>query len=129
MKKVEIKGIVPPILTPMHEDESVNLQELRNQVNRLIDAGVHGIFPFGLIRSRSCRRALFCLCFPFISRSRISVRVVFIHKFQKALLIIEAVLVKSEKFVSVTACLIFFYSSAADLGSEFLVFFIGSFQL
>ena len=47
MKKVEIKGIVPPILTPMHEDESVNVQELRNQVNRLIDAGVHGIFPFG----------------------------------------------------------------------------------
>lgn len=44
---VEIKGIIPPIITPMNEDESVNEQELRNQVNRQIEAGVHGLFPFG----------------------------------------------------------------------------------
>lgn len=43
----EIKGIIPPIITPMNEDESVNEQELRNQVNRQIEAGVHGLFPFG----------------------------------------------------------------------------------
>lgn len=43
----EIKGIITPIVTPMREDESVNVEELRNQVNRLIAAGVHGIFPFG----------------------------------------------------------------------------------
>ena len=30
MKKVEIKGIIPPILTPMNDDESVNVSELRN---------------------------------------------------------------------------------------------------
>ena len=42
-----LRGIIPPILTPMNEDESVNEMELRNQVNRLIDAGVHGIFAFG----------------------------------------------------------------------------------
>lgn len=47
MKEVEIKGIIPPILTPMHEDESIHTEELRNQVNRLIKAGVHGLFPFG----------------------------------------------------------------------------------
>ena len=47
MKKVAIKGIIPPILTPMNEDESVNEKELRHQVNRMIDAGVHGIFAFG----------------------------------------------------------------------------------
>ncbi len=48
MKKVEIKGIIPPIVTPMNpEDESVNIPELRNQVERQIAAGVHGIFPFG----------------------------------------------------------------------------------
>ncbi len=47
MKKVEICGIIPPILTPMNEDESINEKELRRQVNRLIEAGVHGIFPFG----------------------------------------------------------------------------------
>lgn len=43
----EIKGIIPPILTPMNEDESINETELRNQVNRQIEAGVHGLFPFG----------------------------------------------------------------------------------
>ena len=47
MSKVEIKGIIPPILTPMHDDESINEAELRHQVNRMIDAGVSGIFPFG----------------------------------------------------------------------------------
>lgn len=44
---VEIKGIIPAILTPMKEDESINYDELRRQANRLIDAGVHGLFPFG----------------------------------------------------------------------------------
>lgn len=44
---VEIKGIIPPIITPMNEDESINEQELKNQVNRQIEAGVHGLFPFG----------------------------------------------------------------------------------
>ena len=42
---IEIKGIITPILTPMREDESINEEELRSQVNRLINAGVHGIFP------------------------------------------------------------------------------------
>ena len=43
----DIAGIIVPILTPMNEDESVNEQELRRQIDRLIDAGVHGIFTFG----------------------------------------------------------------------------------
>lgn len=47
MKKTAIKGIIPPILTPMNPDESINEKELRHQVNRMIDAGVHGIFAFG----------------------------------------------------------------------------------
>ena len=47
MKNVELKGIITPILTPMNEDESVNLDELCKQIDRLIDGGVHGIFPFG----------------------------------------------------------------------------------
>lgn len=42
-----LKGIIPPIITPMNEDESVNEEELRNQVNRLVKAGVHGLFPLG----------------------------------------------------------------------------------
>lgn len=47
MKNVELKGIVVPIVTPMNEDESINTEELRRQVNRQIEAGIHGIFPFG----------------------------------------------------------------------------------
>ena len=44
-----LKGIIPPIIiTPMNEDESINEPELRRQVNRLIEAGVHGLFPFSL---------------------------------------------------------------------------------
>lgn len=47
MKHLEIKGIIPPVVTPMNADESVNIPELRNQVERQIAGGVHGIFPFG----------------------------------------------------------------------------------
>ena len=47
MKKVEIKGIIPPIVTPMHEDESINTEELRRQVDRQIENGVHALFCFG----------------------------------------------------------------------------------
>lgn len=49
MKNCEIKGIIPPILTPMNNDEeqTVNHAELRNQVERLLAGGVHGLFPFG----------------------------------------------------------------------------------
>ena len=36
MKKVELKGIITPILTPMKEDESINTEELRNQLERLL---------------------------------------------------------------------------------------------
>lgn len=43
----ELKGIVVPIVTPMNEDESINFEELRCQVDRQIEAGIHGIFPFG----------------------------------------------------------------------------------
>lgn len=47
MKNVELKGIITPILTPMNQDETVNLDELCTQIDRLIEGGVHGIFCFG----------------------------------------------------------------------------------
>jgi len=48
MKPVEIKGIIPPVITPMDpRDESVNIPALRDQIERQIAAGAHGIFPFG----------------------------------------------------------------------------------
>ncbi|WP_130836126.1 4-hydroxy-tetrahydrodipicolinate synthase [Lachnoclostridium sp. Marseille-P6806] len=47
MKNLDIHGIIPPVLTPMYEDESVNYEELRKEIDRLIEGGVHGIFCFG----------------------------------------------------------------------------------
>ncbi len=49
MKTSDIKGIIPPILTPMNDDaeQSVNHSELRNQVERMLKGGVHGLFPVG----------------------------------------------------------------------------------
>lgn len=48
MKNVELKGIIVPIVTPMYpETEDVNIPELRNQIERQIAGGVHGIFTFG----------------------------------------------------------------------------------
>lgn len=49
MKTSEIKGIIPPIITPMNDDneQTVNHEELRRQVERQIESGVHGLFPFG----------------------------------------------------------------------------------
>jgi 4-hydroxy-tetrahydrodipicolinate synthase len=41
------QGIITPILTPLTENEKFNEQEMRNQINRLIDAGVSGIFALG----------------------------------------------------------------------------------
>ena len=48
MKDTVIKGIISPIITPMIPgDESVNIPELRNHIQRQIAGGVHGIFTFG----------------------------------------------------------------------------------
>lgn len=41
------QGIITPIVTPMAEDESINLKELRVQVNRQIASGVNGLFCLG----------------------------------------------------------------------------------
>lgn len=43
----DIKGIIVPIVTPLYEDESLNLEELRKQIDRMIEAGIDGIFCFG----------------------------------------------------------------------------------
>lgn len=46
MKTSDIKGIIPPVITPMNDDaeQTVNHEELRKQVERLLAGGVHGIF-------------------------------------------------------------------------------------
>lgn len=44
---MNIKGIITPTITPMYEDERINIKSLEEQVERLIESGIHGIFPLG----------------------------------------------------------------------------------
>jgi 4-hydroxy-tetrahydrodipicolinate synthase len=45
--KIELSGIIPPILTPTDTRDRVDEPALRRSVRRLIDAGVHGLFVGG----------------------------------------------------------------------------------
>lgn len=44
---MELRGIIPPIATPMQANEDLDLPRLRWFLDYLIDAGVHGIFVLG----------------------------------------------------------------------------------
>ncbi len=44
---MKLNGIVSAIITPLNEDETLNEDELRRQINRQIDAGVAAIFCLG----------------------------------------------------------------------------------
>jgi len=44
---IVFKGIVPALITPMTQDEEIDEAGLRVLVDRLIDAGVHGLFVLG----------------------------------------------------------------------------------
>jgi 4-hydroxy-tetrahydrodipicolinate synthase len=44
---IKLQGIIAAMITPMGEDESINENGLRILVNRLIDAGIHGLFCLG----------------------------------------------------------------------------------
>jgi 4-hydroxy-tetrahydrodipicolinate synthase len=40
-------GIIPAMVTPLHRDESLNIDALRRLTNHLIAGGVHGVFSVG----------------------------------------------------------------------------------
>ena len=44
---IQPKGIIAAMSTPFFQDETLNEAELRHQVDRLIAAGLHGIFTLG----------------------------------------------------------------------------------
>lgn len=44
---MEIKGIIPAMVTPLDAGEELNEEALRQLVNYLIEGGVHGLFPVG----------------------------------------------------------------------------------
>jgi 4-hydroxy-tetrahydrodipicolinate synthase len=44
---MQLAGIIPPIATPLDEDEKVDENALRSLVRYLLRSGVHGIFVLG----------------------------------------------------------------------------------
>jgi 4-hydroxy-tetrahydrodipicolinate synthase len=42
-----IRGIIPPVVTPMKPNEDVDIPRLKTHIDRMIAAGVHGIFVLG----------------------------------------------------------------------------------
>lgn len=44
---IELNGIVVPIVTPVDENEKIDEERLRKQVNFVIEGGVNGILAFG----------------------------------------------------------------------------------
>ena len=60
-------GIIVPILTPMHADERINEPALRNHIDRMLEGGVHGLFPCGTngegyILSEGEKEEVFAIC-------------------------------------------------------------------
>ena len=44
---IKPNGIIAAMVTSLHEDETLNESEIRNQVNRQIEAGVDAVFCLG----------------------------------------------------------------------------------
>src|SRR5665647_1111001 len=43
----DLKGVIPPIVTPVDAEENVDEQGLKNVIDYVLDGGVHGIFVLG----------------------------------------------------------------------------------
>ncbi|MCF2707050.1 dihydrodipicolinate synthase family protein [Arcanobacterium haemolyticum] len=44
---MSLSGVVPPVVTPLHEDHSFDAASMTRNVDRMIDAGVSGLFFLG----------------------------------------------------------------------------------
>ena len=44
---IQLKGIIPPIVSPLDKNENVDKKAIERVVNYLIKGGVHGLFPLG----------------------------------------------------------------------------------
>lgn len=53
----QLQGIVPPVITPLLADETVDQAALERQLRRLLDAGVHGLFFLGSTGEQPALRA------------------------------------------------------------------------
>ena len=44
---IKIKGIIPPMVTPLDKNENIDKKGIEKIINHLISGGVHGLFPLG----------------------------------------------------------------------------------
>jgi 4-hydroxy-tetrahydrodipicolinate synthase len=44
---MQIRGIIPPVATPMRANEDLDLPRLRSHIDDLLAAGIHGVFVLG----------------------------------------------------------------------------------
>lgn len=44
---ISLRGVIPPIVTPLTSDYELNEKPLRRMINHLLDNGLHGLFPAG----------------------------------------------------------------------------------
>ena len=47
MERPRLHGIIPPMPTPLHKDETIDLEALTRLVNFQIGGGVHGLWVLG----------------------------------------------------------------------------------
>ena len=45
--KLQLKGIIPPVVTPLIDNNTLDVQGLENLIEHLISGGVHGLFMLG----------------------------------------------------------------------------------
>ena len=47
MKTIKLEGIIPPLITPLKDRDTLDRESLENLIEHLIQGGVHGIFILG----------------------------------------------------------------------------------
>ncbi|SHE80229.1 4-hydroxy-tetrahydrodipicolinate synthase [Alkalibacter saccharofermentans] len=47
MKIEELIGVIPPIITPVDDNENVDVEGLKRVIDHVVDGGVHGVFVLG----------------------------------------------------------------------------------
>ena len=47
LKSFTPRGVIPPVITPLTENEQINVPALRKLIDFLVSEGIHGVFPVG----------------------------------------------------------------------------------
>ena len=47
MTDINFHGVIPPVVIPLTEERTLDLEALERSINRMIDAGVDGLFFLG----------------------------------------------------------------------------------